>query len=187
MVKSLTIIAILVVLCGVALIVMYNAFVSRRNYMRQSFSAIDVHLKRRWELVPNLVQTVQGYADHERRTLEKVIHARNAARDARSASKERFLQEEKVGAGLGHLFGVAEAYPELKANEQFLNLQRNLTEIESQISAARRTYNESVTRWNDGVEAFPGSLMASWFDFERAELFEANEIEREVVDVRLES
>lgn len=187
MYRFLIIIAILAVLCGVALIVMYNAFVGRRNRMRQAFSGIDVHLKRRWELIPNLVQTVQGYADHERKTLEKVIHARNAARDARSGSKERFLQEETLGAGLDNLFVVAEAYPELKANEQFFNLQRNLTEIESQISAARRAYNESVTRWNDGVEAFPGSVMASWFEFERAEWFETSEAEREAVDVRIES
>lgn len=183
----LTIIAVLVVLCVAALIVMYNGFLSRRNHLKHAFSAIDVQLKRRWELVPNLVQTVQGYADEEHQTLEKVIHARNAARDARSTSKERFLQEDKVGTGLIHLFEVAEKFPELETYELFSNLKRILADIEPQIEVARVAYNESVTRWNKGVENSPSHLMARWFDFERAELFETSKVERNAVDVRNES
>lgn len=174
----LTIFAMIVLACAGVLIAMYRAFVRRRNHVQQAFSAVDVQLKRRWELVPNLVQTVQGHADEERQVLEKVIHARNAARDARSTSKERFLQEAKVRAGLQHLFEVAEKFPELKENELFMNLQRNLIEIEPLIETARIAYNKAVARWNEGVQAFPRNLMALWFEFERAEFFELIESER---------
>lgn len=173
----LIILAIIVLACAAVLVAMYRAFVTRRNQMQQAFSAVDVQLKRRWELVPNLVQTVQGYASEERQILEKVIHARNAARDARSTSKERFLQEAKVGTGLKHLFVLAEKFPELKENDLFMNLQRNLLEIEPLIETARVAYNEAVTRWNEGVQTFPRNLMALWFEFERAEFFEDDESE----------
>ena len=181
----LTVILIILGIFFLAIIIMYNGFISRRNAMRNAFASIDVQLKRRWELIPNLVQTVQGYADHERKTLESVIHARNAARDARSTSRERFNQEDKLSQGLGHLLAVAEDYPDLKANEQFLNLQRNLTETESQISASRRAYNAAVTEWNEGVEMFPGSILAGIFNFETAQWFEARSEEREAVRVEV--
>jgi len=161
--------------------IMYNGFVSRRNAMRHAFSSIDVQLKKRWELIPNLVETVKKYASHEKETMEAVVQARNA----RSDSKERFDSEAKISQGVGRLFAIAEDYPDLKAGDQFLNLQRNLTEIESQISASRRAYNAAVTDWNEGVEAFPGNILAGMFNFERADWFEARTQERDRVDVNL--
>lgn len=174
------------VLIGVALlsliiIVYYNGFISRRNAMRNAFASIDVQLKKRWDLIPNLVETVKGFAKHEKVVLESVVQARNA----RPGSRERFVCEDQIAAGAGRLIAVAESYPELKSNEQFLLLQRNLTEVESQISASRRAYNAAVTAWNEGVESFPGVLFARAFNFERADWFEAGEGERENVEVAL--
>ena len=159
----------------------YNGFISRRNAMRHAFASIDVQLKKRWDLIPNLVETVKGFAKHERGVMESVI----AARHAPVGSKERFACEEEIGAQAGRLLAVAESYPELKSNEQFLLLQRNLSEVESQISASRRAYNAAVTDWNEGVEAFPGVLFAKVFKFERADWFEVRSDERENMEVVL--
>lgn len=174
----------LLIALGVLVLVVilyYNGFISRRNAMRNAFASIDVQLKRRWDLIPNLVETVKGFAKHEREVMESVI----AARHAPAGSKERFDCEEKIAAQAGRLLAVAESYPELKSNEQFLLLQRNLTEIESQISASRRAYNAAVTAWNEGVEAFPGVLFAKVFNFERADWFEVRSEERGNVEVSL--
>lgn len=172
-----------VIVLGALLVfaIMYNGFISRRNAMRHAFSSIDVQLKKRWELIPNLVETVTGYAEHERSVLEAVTAARNAA----PGSRERFNGEGKVGSEVGRLLAVAEDYPDLKASGQFLNLQRNLTEVESQISASRRAYNAAVTEWNTSVESFPGNLFASVFNFELADWFETSVTERKKVEVKL--
>lgn len=160
----------------------YNGFVARRNAMRYAFATIDVQLKKRWDLVPNLVETVKGYAAHERATLEQVVRLRDAARD--SSGGERMARERELGAGIGRLIALAEAYPQLRADGMFLNLQRNLSEIEAQIAAARSAYNAAVTDWNRGVESFPGNLFAATFGFRRADWFEAAEPERAATDVR---
>lgn len=173
------------VLLGVPLLVaalVYNGFISRRNAMRYAFATIDVQLKKRWELVPNLVETVKGYAAHERATLEQVVRLRDAARA--SSGSERMMIEGELSAGLTRVIGLAEAYPQLKADGLFLNLQRNLSEIEAQIAAARSAYNAAVTDWNRGVESFPGNLFASVFGFRRADWFEVQENERAAADVR---
>lgn len=172
---------IMLVVVLLVCIAYYNGFISRRNAMRSAFASIDVQLKKRWDLIPNLVQTVKGFASHEREVLESVT----AARSASPGSRERFAREDQVTAGVGRLLAVAESYPELKSNEHFLHLQRNLTEIESQISASRRAYNAAVTAWNQGVESFPGVIFARIFDFERADWFEVSSDERENVEVRL--
>ena len=174
---------ILIALSILVLIVIlyYNGFISRRNAMRNAFASIDVQLKKRWDLIPNLVQTVKGFAKHEKDVMESVIAARNAPAE----SKQRFDCEEAIRTEVCRLLAVAESYPELKSNEQFLLLQRNLTEVESQISASRRAYNASVTAWNEGVEAFPGVLFAKAFNFERADWFEARSEERGNVEVSL--
>ena len=163
------------------IVIIYNGFISRRNSMRHAFSSIDIQLKKRWDLIPNLVETVKGYASHEKEVLEAVVAARQAA----PGSRERFAQEEAVGAGVGRLLAIAEDYPDLKAGSQFLNLQRNLTEVESQISASRRAYNAAVTEWNQGVESFPGNVFANAFKFERADWFESRAAERESIKVNL--
>ncbi len=150
--------------------------------MRHAFSSIDVQLKKRWDLIPNLVETTKGFASHEKETLDAVIKARNANPN----SPDRFRHEGQVAQGISRLIAVAEDYPDLKSNEQFLNLQRNLTEIESQISASRRAYNASVTAWNNGVEAFPGNIFANIFNFKSAEWFEvSSDVERSNVNVSM--
>lgn len=168
-------------IAAVVVILYYNGFISRRNAMRNAFASIDIQLKKRWDLIPNLVQTVKGFARHEKEVLESVT----AARTAPPGSRERFASEGKVSEEVGRLLAVAESYPELKSNEQFLLLQRNLTEVESQISASRRAYNAAVTEWNQGVEAFPGVIFARIFNFERADWFEAGTNERGNVEVTL--
>ena len=162
-------------------VIIYNGFISRRNSMRHAFSSIDIQLKKRWDLIPNLVEAVKGFATHEKEVMEAVVAARQAA----PGSRERFQNEEAVSAGVGRLLAVAEDYPDLKSGAQFLNLQRNLTEVESQISASRRAYNAAVTEWNQGVESFPGNVFAGIFKFERADWFESGVGERESVKVNL--
>ena len=176
--------AVIAVLALVICAVIYNGFVSRRNSVRNAFASIDVQLKKRWDLVPNLVETVKAYASHEKEVFENVIKARQGVESSAVGTKERFEREQDLGAGMSRLMMLAEAYPELKAGEQFLNLQRNLTEIESQLAASRRAYNAAVTHWNEGVEMFPGSILAKVFGFETADWFETPSDQRKTQDVR---
>jgi LemA protein len=168
-----------------AIAVIYNGFVSRRNAVRNAFAAIDVQLKKRWDLVPNLVETVKAYAAHEKGVFENVILARQGVEKAEVGTRERFSHEQDLGAGVSRLLMLAEGYPELKASGHFVNLQRNLTEIESQLAAARRAYNAAVTDWNEGVEMFPGSIFAMVFGFQVADWFETPAEQRKTHDIRL--
>lgn len=165
----------------------YNGFISRRNAMRNAFASIDVQLRRRWDLIPNLVETVQAFAKHEKETFESIIKARKAAQSFPATSPQRAQQEKAISQGVSRINAVAEDYPELKSSAHFLNLQRNLTEIESQVSASRRAYNAAVQAWNNGVETFPGSLFASFWNFESAQWFEASTQERSRVNLDLKS
>jgi LemA protein len=153
--------------------------------MRNAFASIDVQLKKRWDLVPQLVETVRAYASHEKEVFESVTKARRGIDAVESDSRERFNYEQDLGAGVARVMMLAEDYPELKAGGQFLNLQRNLTEVESQIAASRRAFNAAVTSWNEGVEMFPGSILAGIFSFESQDWFETPEDQRKVTDVRL--
>lgn len=168
----------LIVLPLLALMVMYNGHVSRRNAVDYAFSSIDVQLKKRWDLIPRLVETAKGYAKHEKEVFERVIEARSMAQSA--SGEERFRREGEVSQELPSLIALAESYPELKADAQFMNLQRNLTEVESQISAARRAYNAAITDYNDGVQMFPSSLVAGMFGFKKREWFQIESSEAEV-------
>ena len=165
------------------LVIIYNGHISRRNAVDYAFSSIDVQLKKRWELVPNLVETVKGYAKHESALFERVTLARAKARTGDLG--KRFMYEGVMSQEIPTLLAVSEAYPELKANEQFIWLQRNLTEIESQISASRRAYNAAITSYNDGVEMFPSSLVANLFGFKKREWFQIDSVERGVTNVSL--
>ncbi|HUU10728.1 MAG TPA: LemA family protein [Phycisphaerae bacterium] len=161
-----------ILIVGLVLMGMYNSLVRGRNHVRESWSGIDTELKRRYDLIPNLVETVKGYARHEREVLERVVEARTRAvastgSPAQQAQVENFL----VGA-LRQLFALAEGYPQLKASENFLELQRQLTETENRIQAVRRFYNANVRDYNNRCEMFPTSLMASMFSFRQAEFFE---------------
>lgn len=150
----------------------YRALQNRRSSLDSAFAAMDLQLKRRWELIPNLVQNVQGYAEEdERRKLEGIVLARNAARDARSGSAERFRQEAVISEGLTRLFEVSARYPELESNDDFAQQSRQMTEAENQLKVEQPRYNEAVAQWNQGLESFGGKFFAPKFSFERAQVF----------------
>jgi LemA protein len=150
---------------------LYNRFVRLRNGSESAWSDIDVQLKRRWELIPNLVETVKGYARHEQSTFEKVTAARSQAMQARTPA-EHAAAESNLQGVLKSLFAVAESYPELRANENFLGLQRELSVLEEAIQNARRYYNAVVRDLNTALESFPGNLLAGPFGFAKREYFE---------------
>jgi LemA protein len=158
--------------------------VRRRNEKDNAWSQIDVQLKRRHDLVPNLVETVKGYAKHERETLEAVIQARNQAVSAEGPAAAG-QAEGVLGAALGRLFALAEAYPDLKANQNFMALQEELSSTENRIGFARQAYNDAATRYNNAREVFPANLISG--GFERADLFEIQKpSEREVPNVKFD-
>ena len=183
----LTIIAIvilvLVVLTINFVISTYNKLVQRRNIVQDQWSQVDVHIKRRADLIPNVVETVKGYAAHEKGTLEAVITARNKAVSATSPAGEMAANGELTQA-LGKLFALAEAYPDLKANAGFLELQNSLKETEDKIAMARQFYNDAVLLFKTAVETFPANIIAGMFAFKALPFFEATEAERVVPTVK---
>jgi len=164
----------LVALLVVMVIGIYNGLVAKRQRCNQAFADIDVQLKQRQNLIPNLVETVKGYAAHEKETLDAVIQARQGAVSA-STPGEMGAAEGVLGQALGRLFALAEAYPDLKANQNFMDLQDELAVIEDKIAAARRFYNSAVQDYNTAREQFPGSLVAGTFNFEAREFFDLGE------------
>ena len=164
----------LVALLVVFLIGIYNGLVAKRQRCNQAFADIDVQLKQRQNLIPNLVETVKGYAAHEKETLDAVIQARQGAVSANTPG-EMGAAEGLLGQALGRLFALAEAYPDLKANENFKDLQDELSIIEDKIAAARRFYNSAVQDYNTAREQFPGSIVAGSFNFEPREFFDLGE------------
>ena len=164
----------LVVLLAVFIIGIYNGLVAKRQRCNQAFADIDVQLKQRQNLIPNLVETVKGYAAHEKETLDAVIQARQGAVNANTPG-EMGAAEGMLGQALGRLFALAEAYPDLKANENFLDLQDELAVIEDKIAAARRFYNSAGQDYNTAREQFPGSLVAGSFNFDPREFFDLGE------------
>ncbi len=178
------------VLGGLALILIiwaiaaYNGFVKLRNSIEEAFSTMDVYLKKRYDLIPNLVETVKGYATHERETLDKVISARNMAASA-TTLEGRIEGENALAGTLKSLFAVAEAYPDLKANTSFLQLQGELRQIEDEVANSRKYYNAVVKTYNTKREVFPSAIIAGMFKFEKKPLFEVSEqAEREAVKVQ---
>jgi LemA protein len=159
-----------VVLIGAA-IVMYNGLVNKRMETQNAWSQIDVQLKRRYDLIPNLVETVKGYASHEKETLERVIQARNAAMNAQGVAAHAQAENQLTGA-LKSLFAVSEAYPDLKANQSFLGLQEELTATENRISFARQHYNDVVSKYNIALQRFPSNVVGGLFGFKEVEFFQ---------------
>ena len=153
------------------IIMIYNGLVAMRQRVGQAFADIDVQLKQRHDLVPNLVETVKGYAAHERGTLEEVVKARNAAMSAQGTAQIGAAENMLSGA-LGKLFALSEAYPDLKANANFLELQSELTDLENKIAASRRFFNNSVQEYNTGIQQFPAALLAGPFGFTQKEFFD---------------
>ena len=174
----------LLVVFVLALIALYNRFVTLRNRIENAWHQIDVQLRRRYDLIPNLVETVKGYAAHERGTFEAVTQARAAAINAQTV-KEHAQAENMLSSTLKSLFAVAEAYPELKANQNFLALQEELTGTEGKIAFARQFYNDEVMAFNTAIQHFPGNLIAGIFQFTPREYWEIDEAAaREPVKVK---
>lgn len=174
----------LVVLLAIYVIAIYNGLVSKRALVEEGWSGIETQLKRRANLIPNLVETVKGYAAHEKGTLEKVTEMRSRTLGAGSVA-ERAEAEQQLTSAIGNLFAVAEAYPDLKANQNFQQLQTDLAETENEIQLARRYYNGTVRDLNIMVETFPNNLIAGPFGFKKAEYFEIeDEGDRAVPEVK---
>jgi LemA protein len=167
MLITLGIIAVLVVI----LVLIYNRLVALRQTTNQAWGDIDVQLKQRQDLVPNLVETVKGYASHEKETLQSVIEARNAAVSAHSV-KDQAQAENMLSGALRQLFALSEAYPDLKANENFLKLQAELADLENKIAAARRFFNNAVNEYNTAIEQFPAVVLAGPMGFKARDFFE---------------
>ena len=172
----LWIVVALVVLLGLALVLLYNRLVTLRNRVDNAWAQVDVQLRRRYDLIPNLVETVKGYASHERATFEEVTRARAAAEGARGVA-EQAQAENALTAAIGRLFAVAEAYPELRATENFQQLQAELAETENKIRVARQIYNDAVLSYENARETVPTNLVAGVFGFEPRPYFEVEELE----------
>ena len=181
---DILIIALIIIgIVAILMISFYNALVALRNRVKEAWAQIDVMLKRRSDLIPNLVETVKGYATHEKETLDAVISARSNFTNAKSV-KEEIDASNQLTQTLGKLFALSEAYPDLKANQNFLQLQNDLSDTENKISTVRESYNNIVTRYNNKVEQFPSSIVASMFKFQNAEFFSIPETEKEVPVVK---
>lgn len=161
----------------------YNGLITRRNRVKNAWSQIDVQLKRRFDLIPNLVETVKGYAAHEKETLENVIKARNSYVNANTPEAAMDANNQVVGA-LNRLFALAESYPDLKANQNFIYLQTELTNVEDKIGYARQFYNDTAMMYNNFKQIFPNSFIANMFNFKDEPFFQADEAERQNVQVK---
>lgn len=161
----------------------YNGLVGMRNRVKDQWAQIDVQLKRRFDLIPNLIETVKGYTKHEEGTLKGVIEARNKFNVAKTPEEEMKANDQLTGF-VTKLFALGEAYPELKANENFISLQQDLKDTEDKIASARQFYNDTVLTLNNKIEMFPSNIVASMFKFKKEVFFEANEESRENVEVK---
>lgn len=165
------------------IIFMYNSLVRSKNDVENAFGGMDVQLKMRYDLIPNLVSTVKQYANHEKQILEDITSLRAKATNGSLSNDEKVALDNQISKSIGGIMVAVENYPDLKANENFLSLQRSLNEVESQISASRRTYNSSVTDYNNAVETFPKNMLAGMMGYKRKQVFETPEVERQNVDV----
>jgi len=175
-----------VVIIGVILlfaVIFYNSLIGKKNQVKNVFGTIDALLKKRYDLIPNLISTVKTYMEHERGTLTEITELRARAVSGGLSDNEKVALDNKLSKMMGGIMVAVENYPDLKANQNFLQLQGSLNEIEEQISAARRAYNASVTDYNNAVEMFPTNIMASMMHYETKALFEITEKERQNVNV----
>jgi LemA protein len=177
----LVVVGVLVIL-GLALVVSYNRFVAQRQLVRNAWANIDTELRRRYDLIPNLVETVKGYASHEREVFEEVTRARSAAMAATGSPEQQAAAEGPLVEALRRLFAVAENYPDLKASQNFLALQGELSNTEDRIQASRRFYNANVQEYNRRIHAFPSNLIAGMFGFHEEQFFEIEEALRPTLE-----
>ena len=177
------VIAIVVIIVLYALIT-YNNFIKLKNTVKEAFATMDVYLKKRWDLIPNIVETVKGYAKHEKDTLKEVVELRNSTYDKMS-DEEKIKTNEQLSSGINKIMALAEAYPDLKANENFKDLSKQLTKVEDDIANSRKYYNGVVRIYNNKVEMFPSNIFAGLFGYKSKAMFEASANERENVKVEL--
>lgn len=178
------IIMAVIILLIVYIFVLYNSFVSLNNKVKEAFATMDVYLKKRWDLIPNLVETVKGYANHEQETFSEVTKLRNSNYESMS-NEEKIITNEKMNTKIDRIMALKEAYPELKANENFKDLSEQLKKIEDDIANSRKYYNAVVRLYNNKVEMFPNSLIAKIFGYQSKKMFEAKNEERKNVKVEL--
>lgn len=174
----------IIVIILIAIAITYNSLIGRRNQVQNAESSIDVMLKKRHDLIPNLVETVKQYMNHEKGLLERITALRSKLVTPSIDKSERNTLENELSKGLSQLNVSVENYPNLKANENFLNLQYNLNEIESQLSASRRSYNAAVLDYNNGLDKFPSSIIANFFNFKREGFFDIHPVERNNPNVK---
>lgn len=179
------VIIVLIILLLVFIIAVFNALIKLRNSVKDHWSQIDIQLKRRFDLIPNIVETVKAYAKHEEESLKEVVEARNLYEKS-TTHEEAINADLKLNEYVPKLIALAEAYPELKANENFVHLQKELSETEDKIAYARQFYSDSVLKYNNKLQTFPNNIIAKLFGFKAEEFFKANENERENVKVELE-
>lgn len=167
------------------LIVTYNSFVTLRNRVNEAFSTMDVYLKKRWDLIPNLVEAVKGYAKHESSVLENIVSLRNSSYQKMSLD-DKIDTNEKLVTGISRLFAVVENYPDLKASHSFLDLSAQLSKIEDEIANSRKYYNAVVKKLNTKIEMFPSNIVAAIFNLKRSNMFQAQEDEKTNVKIELQ-
>ncbi|NUJ97896.1 LemA family protein [Candidatus Gracilibacteria bacterium] len=177
-------IIVVIVIIGVVFVSKYNGMIKMRNVREQSFADIDVQLKQRFDLIPNLVNTVKGYAEHESGTLEKITEARTSFMNAGDNVDKKIEADNMLAGALKSLFAVSENYPDLKANTNFLELQRELSDIENKIAATRRFFNNATQEYNSYIEVFPNNIVANMFAFKKEMMYEiTNEEEKQNIKV----
>ncbi|MDD5372675.1 MAG: LemA family protein [Sulfurimonas sp.] len=175
---------IIVIVLALVLVLMYNSLVGKKNQVENIFASVDTVLRKRYDLIPNLVASVSKYMDHEKSLLENVTKLRAEANRPNLSDTDKIALDAKVTSALGSIMVAVENYPELKANENVMHLQHTLHEVEEQISAARRAYNQSVTDYNNAIEMVPTSFMASLMNYKRKEVFAIVEEQRQNVNVK---
>ena len=173
----------IVVLILLYVLVTYNGLVKLNNILKEAFSTMDVYLKKRWDLIPNIVETVKGYASHEKDTLKEIIELRNSAYDSMN-SDEKVDVNNKISGAINKLMAIAEAYPELKANENFKDLSVQLAKVEDDIANARKYYNGTVRNFNNKIGMFPSNIVAKMLGYRQEKMFEISVSERENVKVK---
>lgn len=175
---------IIIIVIAIILIMMYNSLVAKKNQVENIFSSVDTNLKKRYDLIPNLVASVSKYMEHEKSLLTEVTRLRAEATKPNISDAHKMALDTKISSALGSIMIAFEAYPELKANENVMHLQHTLHELEEQISAARRSYNQAVTDYNNAIEMMPTNFMASLMNYRRKQVFEIAEVERQNVNVK---
>jgi LemA protein len=175
---------IILIVFIIIVILMYNSLVAKKNQVDNIFAAVDTQLKKRYDLIPNLVASVSKYMEHEKSILEEVTKLRADANKPNISDKEKIALDKKISSALGSIMIAVENYPELKANENVLHLQHSLNEVEEQIAAARRAYNQAVTDYNNALEQIPTNILANMMGYQQKDLFEISESERQNVNVK---